>query len=37
MQHNPLSVDYSEVENLILLDKILEGDARALEALISLH
>jgi RNA polymerase sigma factor (sigma-70 family) len=34
---NPLSILYSEEENLTLVDKVLEGDARALDKLVDIH
>jgi RNA polymerase sigma factor (sigma-70 family) len=34
---NPLSSNYSEQENLTLIDKVLEGDAKALDKLVSIH
>ena len=34
---NPLSINYSEEENLALVDKILEGDSKALDKLVDIH
>lgn len=34
---NPLSINYSEKENLALLDKILDGDSKALDKLVDIH
>mgnify|MGYP000134051526 CR=1 FL=1 len=34
---NPLSDNYSEEENLNLLDKVLEGDSKALDKLVDIH
>jgi len=34
---NPLSINYSEEENLILVDKVLEGDSKALDKLVDIH
>ena len=34
---NPLSVNYSEEENLALVDKVLEGDSKALDQLVAIH
>jgi len=34
---NPLSVNYSEAENLALVDKVLEGDSKALDKLVEIH
>jgi RNA polymerase sigma factor (sigma-70 family) len=34
---NPLSNNYSEEENLILVDKVLAGDAKALDSLVAIH
>lgn len=34
---NPLSENYSEKENLILVDKVLEGDSKALNQLVDIH
>ena len=34
---NPLSNNYSEEENLILIDKVQEGDSTALDKLVNIH
>ena len=34
---NPLSINYSEEENLVLVDKVLEGDSKALDKLVDIH
>jgi RNA polymerase sigma factor (sigma-70 family) len=34
---NPLSVKYSEKENLLLVDKVLVGDSKALDELVNIH
>ena len=34
---NPLSINYSEEENLALVDKVLEGDAKSLDLLVNIH
>ena len=34
---NPLSDTYSEKENLILVDRVLEGDSKALNQLVDIH
>ena len=34
---NPLSIHYSEEDNLTLVDKVLEGDSRALDELVDIH
>jgi len=34
---NPLSVNYSEKENLELVDKVLQGNSKALDELVSIH
>ena len=34
---NPLSIDYSEEENLTLVNKVLEGDSKALDKLVHIH
>jgi len=34
---NPLSINYSEEENLALVDKVLEGDSKALDKLVDIH
>jgi len=34
---NPLSITYSEEENRVLVDKVLEGDSRALDELVGIH
>jgi RNA polymerase sigma factor (sigma-70 family) len=34
---NPLSINYSEKENLALVDKVLEGDSKALDKLVDIH
>jgi RNA polymerase sigma factor (sigma-70 family) len=34
---NPLSINYSEEENLALVDKVLEGDSKALDKLVAIH
>lgn len=34
---NPLSTNYSESKNLVLLDKVLEGNSKALDELIKIH
>jgi RNA polymerase sigma factor (sigma-70 family) len=34
---NPLSINYSEEANLALVDKVLEGDSRALDQLVDIH
>lgn len=35
--NNPLSINYSEEENLTLVDKVLEGDLKALDILVHIH
>ena len=34
---NPLTVNYSEEENLKLVDKVLNGDSKALDELVNIH
>lgn len=34
---NPLSINYSEEENLALVDKVLDGDSKALDKLVDIH
>jgi RNA polymerase sigma factor (sigma-70 family) len=34
---NPLSGKYSEKDNLLLVDKVLEGDSKALDSLVNIH
>lgn len=34
---NPLSINYSEEANLALLDKVLEGDSKAMDELVDIH
>ncbi len=34
---NPLSINYSEEENLALVDKVLEGDSKSLDKLVDIH
>jgi len=34
---NPLSEKYSEKENLILIDKVLDGNSKALDKLVNIH
>jgi RNA polymerase sigma factor (sigma-70 family) len=34
---NPLSINYSEKENLVLVDRVLEGDSKALDELVNIH
>ncbi len=34
---NPLSINYSEGENLALVDKVLEGNSKALDKLVDIH
>lgn len=34
---NPLSINYSEEDNLNLVDKVLEGDSKALDKLVDIH
>jgi len=34
---NPLSINYSEEENLALVEKVLEGDSKALDKLVDIH
>jgi RNA polymerase sigma factor (sigma-70 family) len=34
---NPLSINYSEEEHLELLDKVLNGDSKALDQLVNIH
>ncbi len=34
---NPLSINYSEEENLTLVDKVLEGNSKALDKLVDIH
>ena len=34
---NPLSINYSKEENLALVDKVLEGDLKALDKLVDIH
>jgi len=35
--NNPLSTTYSENENLVLVDRVLEGDSKALDQLVDIH
>jgi len=34
---NPLSVNYSEEENLVLVDEVLEGNSKSLDQLVKIH
>jgi len=34
---NPLSINYSEKENLLLVDKVLAGNSKALDELVGIH
>ena len=34
---NPLSKKYSEEDNLTLVDKVLQGDSKALDKLVEIH
>ena len=34
---NPLSMNYSETENLVLVDKVLNGDSKSLDKLVDIH
>lgn len=34
---NPLSINYSEEENLGLIEKVLEGDSKSLDQLVNIH